>query len=38
MIKLLFSKFRVTSVKLINEKKKLNLLNLREPFEIDTTP
>ena len=34
---LLFSHFRVTNVKLINEKNSLNL-NVREPLEIDTTP
>ena len=37
---LLFSHFRVTNVKLINEKKfpKCCSFNAREPLEIDTTP
>ena len=34
MVKLLFSHFRVTNVKLINEKKSLNLWNLPELLEM----
>ena len=37
---LLFSHFRVTNVKFMNEKNSLNItsLNVREPLEADTTP
>ena len=39
MSALLFSRFRVTNVKLINEKLiKYYNLNVREPLEIDATP
>ena len=40
MVELLLSYFRVTNVKLINEKKILKYyrLNVRKSLEIDTTP
>ena len=40
MVALSFSHFRVTNVKLINEKKFLKYysFNAREPLEVDTTP